>query len=307
WNDDRVALMVADPIYKIPQCFGNVDTQLQDLPIKDRKTFRKTDSRGICEEALDDLDWKLFGKVYGDYILAADTPSWPSFSNIFSAYLETPLQNPFNTSLGGLSCSDWTKWASLHPLKQSPPQIPRLDLQGPPVKSLHDLIYLSLKFATSSPSSKSAQILSDAFFREMSNVCGKCRASSITMYGIYKAANEITNVACRASVLGGRGDRLGDFLAANKAEVDRVMGGYTSVASAGMQVDLVNEKYYEDYFEYEDEYWTDVEKSEKASGGSGGGVLGGLFGGAKDVERGRVLNLTGVSTDSMEGVAVFFD
>ncbi|KAJ3031914.1 UNVERIFIED_CONTAM: hypothetical protein HDU68_010873 [Siphonaria sp. JEL0065] len=304
WNDDRVALMVADPIYKTTQCFGNVDAALQDLPIKDRRYLQKVDPQGECEVALDKLDWKLFGKMYNEYILqGTETPSWPSFSKIFYAYIQSPPSpsTTWNNTLGGLPCSNWAKWSSLYPLKETA-KIPLLNLQGPPIKTIHDLIHVALKMASSAPSSSTkSPFLSDSFLRDFSTICSKCRAvSDLSLYKIYKASSEVTNIACKASVLGGRGDRLSEFLTANRNELERVMLGLSSIASATLQVDPVSDTYQRYYYDYEDEYWQEIEASEKLEK-TNNGVLGGLFGGKELSDCGRLVNI------SNEETVVYFD
>ncbi|KAJ3065012.1 hypothetical protein HDU98_011590, partial [Podochytrium sp. JEL0797] len=249
WNDDRVALIIADPISKAPQCFGNVDTALLDLPIKDRTALKKSDVRGHCEHALDELDWKAVGRVYTDYILQGLNAFAPN---------------------------------------------------RPPIKDLYDLIHLSLKMASSSKSSTSP-FLSDALIRSIATVCSKCRTvPDLSLYQIAKAASTVTSIPCRNTVLGGRGDRLAEFLTENRHELDRVMLGMSSVASATLRVDPVSDVYQRHYYDYEDEYWAEVETAEGVEK-SNSGLLGGLFGGKELSDRGRVVNLT------EGGVVVYFD
>ncbi|KAI9331486.1 hypothetical protein BDR26DRAFT_870187 [Obelidium mucronatum] len=303
WNDDRVALLVADPQPKSFQCAGNVDSALLDLPIKDRSSFVKSDVDAECEIALDSLDWKLFSRVYFDYILhATDTPTWPSFSKVFHAYIQNPSTSTWNQTLGGLSCSDWSKWASQHPIKQTS-QIPILNIHGPHVRNIYDLIHIALKLASSNPSSSSssAPILTDAFLHQFSSICLKCRSiSDLSLYKIYKAANDITSIPCKASVLGGRGDRLSEYLTRNRNELERVMLGMSSVATATLQVDSIPETFQRYYYDYEDEYWQEVDAAGAAAADKGSSMLGGLFG--KELsDRGQLINVSTTET------AFYFD
>ncbi|KAJ3222147.1 hypothetical protein HDU81_010087 [Chytriomyces hyalinus] len=307
WNDDRVAVMTADPILKSEGCFANVDAAIKDLPIKDREMMRQADPMSECEDTLDGLDWKLFGKVYEEYILKKDDeyPAWPTFSRIFSAYIPTFESSNWDSALGSLPCSDWAKWTALHPIV-SPAHIPILNLEGPSVSSLSDLIHLSLKLSSSRNNvHPQATHIPDSFLTGFATVCDKCkRIQTISMRAIFKAAKDVTPIACRNTLLGGRSERVSEFLTTHRSELERIMLGLSG--TTGSTFERI-EKATGDELHFQG--GSDELGSSGSSGGSGGsgaagsvaegGVLGSLFG--KEVsDRGKVL-----TTSSGESVLYF--
>ncbi|KAJ3406886.1 hypothetical protein HDU80_010174 [Chytriomyces hyalinus] len=309
WNDDRVAIMTADPILKSEGCVANVDAAIKDLPIKDREMMRQADPMSECEDALDGLDWKLFGKVYEEYILKKDDeyPAWPSFARIFSAYIPTFESSNWDTALGSLPCSDWAKWTALHPIA-SPAHIPILNLDGPSVSTVSDLIHLSLKLSSSRNNvHPQATHIPDSFLADFSTVCDKCRRiQTISMRSIFKAAKDVTPVACRNTLLGGRSERVSEFLTTHRSELERIMLGLSGTTGSTFER---TEKATGDELHFQGGS-DELGISGSGGGGSGGsgasgsvaegGVLGSLFG--KELsDRGKLL------TTSNGDTVLYFD
>ncbi|KAI8622029.1 hypothetical protein BC830DRAFT_1091242 [Chytriomyces sp. MP71] len=288
WTDDRVALMTGDPQSKLQQCFVNIDAAIQDLPIKDRAAMSRTDPWEDCAIALDELDWKTFAKLYEEFILLdADSQTWPTFSRIFNAYINN--ESLWNSTLGALPCTDWSKWSSLHPIKDPPPKIPILNLQGPPVSSLSDLIHLSLKFSSGDPS-RSKPLIPEAHLDAFAQLCTRCRSvPRISLHAIFRASREVGALTCRNTILGGRGaaERLNEFLSARAQELERVMLGLRGATAVTFE--RSSERVSGDEIHFQGEGKDGV----GAEGGAGVGVLGGLFGGKEVSDQGRFVNVTG--------------
>ncbi|KAJ3379027.1 hypothetical protein HDU84_007079 [Entophlyctis sp. JEL0112] len=314
WSDDRVAIMVGDQP-KSSQCMSNIDSALAPLPFgsaKEQSTFRASESGRECEALLDSLDWKMFAKVYDSYVSQdAEAEKWPSFSQIFFSYSTRPLPN-WNATFGSLPCSEWSKLGETFRFKKADVQIPTLNLLGPEVEDFSELMFFSLKLALSNPNPRKnwPTDLPESFIRKFSQICDKCKNSaSISYNAIAKAANEVTALPCKSTVLGGRGDRLAEFFTARRSEINQLMLGLNSIASQKLLSPNIADSYQRYYFDYEDEYWRDVDNTEKSRDGaasgvasSDGGVLGGLF--SKEVEvsdMGRLVNLS--ETEAV----VFFD
>ncbi|KAI8851275.1 hypothetical protein BC829DRAFT_387746 [Chytridium lagenaria] len=201
--------------------------------------MRKTAGGAECEKHLDALDWERFNSVFALHMNDTETqPShlWPSFSQIFFANTgktdDTDAESSWHTSFANMSCPAWSAVTIPTNVASS---IPVLQVQGPNIDSIFDLLHVSLKMASLNPHTPSSidgdlsldhnpsSILPDSFIALLATLCRACHAFSNVSYAALNTAIQgVERVPCKPTVLGGAGERISASIEAIRAKLPAV-------------------------------------------------------------------------------------
>ncbi|KAJ3118208.1 hypothetical protein HDU96_003248 [Phlyctochytrium bullatum] len=237
YADDRFAILIG-PSAKT-SCPLKVDEALQKLPTADRLQMRAKTGGPECEAHLDSLNWEVLKNVFNSHMNdTANTPNtlWPSFSQIFfaNAVHEHPSNTTFASHFASLGCPTLSAIQLLRQDDTAAVSIPVLQVQGPPLEDVHDLLQVSLRMATLNPHQEGAEELSDEVLAHLAAVCKACRDfPEVSFEALFRAAESVNSTApCRPTVMGGLGERIEKSLEA----VQKL------IASASVPVEKQGEK-----------------------------------------------------------------
>ncbi|KAJ3204503.1 hypothetical protein HDU67_009462, partial [Dinochytrium kinnereticum] len=221
--DDRFALMVGEVTATCP---GKMDEALAKLPLLDRLKMRDQDEGNACEKHLDAFEWELFHTVFSSHMNDSEsTPSalWPTFSQIFFANTQNEDSTAFHSTFANMSCPTWSS-VTVTPNNTSS-SIPVLQIQGPELSNVFDLLEISLKMASLNPHTVESDAdqdgLEDSLIAAISTLCHYCASFPAVSYAALFGAVEGVerDAVCKQTVVGGLGERLSVQLETVKARL----------------------------------------------------------------------------------------
>ncbi|KAJ3191790.1 hypothetical protein HK101_007415 [Irineochytrium annulatum] len=210
WHQDDLAVIVGDGARRTV----DVEAAVASLPISDRAGMRLVEGGGACEDLLDTIDWAVFGRVYsrvmnGSSLLAVDggvASPWPTFDAILGENLVVEL-----AAFRNMTCPAWHADVSI---RSKSTTIPTLEVQGPDVETVFDVIHVALTMASLHPQltldddadvgDGDDRAPSDTLLRSIASLCSACRVFPNVSYELLHNATVAVLEAgstCKGSVV----------------------------------------------------------------------------------------------------------